>query len=179
MRAIRNKDMSPEITVRRVTHGLGYRYRLHRRALPGCPDLVFPSRRKVIFVHGCFWHQHASKTCKIARMPKSNQNYWTTKLKRNVDRDSENQLHLREMGWEVVVIWECETKELKALRKKISKFLSRKPLIPLNLDKPVVRVKPYSYQPSKTEIESDISIPVTPDELAHSIMQCVKVKETS
>ena len=124
MRAIRSKDMSPEIVVRQVTHSLGYRYRLHRRDLLGRPDLVFPSRRKVIFVHGCFWHQHTSTACKIVRRPKSNQDYWTAKLERNVARDSEHQLRLCERGWKVAVIWECETKELDGLRAKIKGFLT-------------------------------------------------------
>ena len=123
MRAIRSKNMLPEIIVRRLTHSMGYRFRLHRRDLPGRPDLVFPSRRKVIFVHGCFWHQHADPECKISRMPKSNLEYWRPKLEGNVVRDSEHQLRLREQGWTVAVVWECETKDLKSLQAKIKRFL--------------------------------------------------------
>ena len=124
MRAIRSKDMSPEIVVRRVTYGLGGRYRLHRKDLPGKPDLVFPGRRKAIFVHGCFWHQHSDPACKIARTPKSNQDYWLPKLKRNAARDAEHTAKLDALGWEVAVIWECETKELDGLRANIKRFLA-------------------------------------------------------
>ena len=92
-----------------MAHGMGYRYRLHRKDLPGKPDLAFPGRRKVIFVHGCFWHQHACP--RGARSPKSSRDYWIPKLKRNKQRDAENQSRLREMGWKVLVIWECEMKE--------------------------------------------------------------------
>ena len=110
MSNIRAKDMKPEMAVRRITHAMGYRYRLHGKDLPGKPDLVFPSRRKVIFVHGCFWHQHASPACKIARRPRSNQSYWLPKLERNAERDIEHQSKLAESGWDVLVIWECETR---------------------------------------------------------------------
>ena len=86
MRAIRSKDMKPELIVRRLVHGMGYRYRLHRQDLPGRPDLVFPSRKKLIFVNGCFWHQHDEKDCKLVRKPKSNQAYWLPKLERNCSK---------------------------------------------------------------------------------------------
>ena len=110
MSGIRSKGMKPEMTVRRQLHSMGYRYRLHRRDLPGKPDLVFPARRKIIFVHGCFWHQHADPACRIARRPKSNREYWMPKLERNVARDAENRARLRELGWKVHVIWECEVR---------------------------------------------------------------------
>ena len=110
MSRIRSKGMKPEMTVRSQLHSLGYRYRLHRRDLPGNPDLVFPARRKVIFVHGCFWHQHADPACRIARRPKSNREYWIAKLDRNVARDAENHARLRKSGWKVHVIWECEVR---------------------------------------------------------------------
>ena len=110
MAGIRSKGMKPEMTVRRQLHSLGYRYRLHCQDLPGRPDLVFPARRKVIFVHGCFWHQHADPACKIVRQPKSNRQYWMPKLKRNLARDAENRARLRELGWGVLVIWECEVR---------------------------------------------------------------------
>jgi DNA mismatch endonuclease (patch repair protein) len=105
MRQIHSTDTGPELAVRRLLHGLGYRYRLHRKELPGHPDLVFVSRRKVIFVHGCFWHAH---TCKAGHPPKSNQVYWSAKLARNVERDARNQFALRSLGWECLVIWECQ-----------------------------------------------------------------------
>ncbi len=111
MRRIRSTGMKPEMLVRRLSHALGYRHRLHRKELPGKPDLVYPGRRKVIFVHGCFWHQHADPSCKIARRPKSNLDYWIPKLERNMERDVRNQEELRASGWEVMTVWECEARE--------------------------------------------------------------------
>lgn len=111
MRRIRSKGMKPEMIVRRLSHALGYRHRLHRKELPGKPDLVYPGRKKVIFVHGCFWHQHADPGCKIARRPKSNLDYWIPKLERNMERDVRNQEELRTSGWEVMIIWECQAKQ--------------------------------------------------------------------
>jgi len=110
MRAIRSKGMKPEMTVRSITHRMGFRYRLHRSDLPGKPDLVFPDRRKAIFVHGCFWHQHTAKTCKITRIPKSNLEYWIPKLERNNARDKKNRSALRKLGWDVLIVWECQLK---------------------------------------------------------------------
>jgi len=110
MRRIQSKDMKPEMVIRRLVHGMGYRYRLHRTDLPGKPDLVFPSRKKVIFVHGCFWHQHGDPDCKIARRPKSNLDYWNPKLDRNVKRDTSNQAELQEMGWDHLIVWECQAR---------------------------------------------------------------------
>lgn len=123
MRAIRSKDMKPELTVRRLTHAMGYRYRLHRKDLLGKPDMVFPSRRAVIFVHGCFWHQHPDPACKVARQPKSNIDYWQPKLERNKTRDAKNESALLVQGWRVLVIWECQTKDTEALMKAITAFL--------------------------------------------------------
>ena len=123
MSGIRSKGMKPEMTVRRLLHGMGYRFRLHRRDLPGKPDLVFPGRRKVIFVHGCFWHQHGDSGCKIARRPKSNQEYWLPKLDRNVALDAEHQASLRGQGWDVLVIWECEVNAGPEFLEKAKKFL--------------------------------------------------------
>ena len=127
MAAIQAADMKPEMVVRSVTHNLGYRYRLHRKDLPGKPDLVFGRKRKVIFVHGCFWHQHANPACKIARRPKSNLGYWGPKLERNVERDAENEANLKAMGWGVLTIWECETKDAEALAERIRTFLETAP----------------------------------------------------
>lgn len=118
MRRIASKDTSPELTVRRLVHSLGYRYRLHRHDLPGRPDMVFASRRKVILVHGCFWHQH--EECGGARTPKSNKSYWVKKLRRNRQRDIENRIKLSAAGWKSLVIWECyvgQTAELRCLLK--------------------------------------------------------------
>lgn len=123
MRAIRSSGMKPEMIVRRLTFGLGYRYRLHRKSLPGKPDLVFGPRRKVIFVHGCFWHQHPS--CIDGKLPKSNLGYWGTKLARNVERDAENIASLKAGGWKTLVIWECETKDLRKLAAKVKRFLGK------------------------------------------------------
>ena len=125
MRAIRSKDMKPEMAVRKLLHRLGYRYRLHRHDLPGRPDLVFSSRRKVIFVHGCFWHQHRKKDCKLVRKPKSNTDYWLPKLERNVKRDRKHRKSLKKEGWDVLVIWECEVKKGERLGRQLQKFLER------------------------------------------------------
>lgn len=108
MAAIRSTGTKPEMLVRSLVHRLGYRFRLHARDLPGKPDLVFRSRRKVIFVHGCFWHQHAKLSCKDGRAPKSNLGYWAGKLARNVTRDARNIEALNALGFRVLVIWECE-----------------------------------------------------------------------
>jgi DNA mismatch endonuclease (patch repair protein) len=122
MRAIRSKDMLPEPTVRSLVHKMGYRFRLHSKDLPGKPDLVFASRRKVIFVHGCFWHSHR---CKAAHIPKSNLDYWVPKLKRNQLRDQKNVEALAANGWDVLVIWECETKDYPGVSAKVMDFLGR------------------------------------------------------
>ena len=109
--------------VRNLAHRLGYRFRLHRQDLPGRPDLVFPSRRKIIFVHGCFWHQHKSKECKISRRPKSNLDYWIPKLEGNVKRDIEKKKKLEDLGWDVLIVWECITKNEKRLELYLKDFL--------------------------------------------------------
>lgn len=121
MARIRNKDTKPEMVVRKLVHGMGYRYRLHRKDLPGKPDLVFGPRKKVIFVHGCFWHQHS---CREGRIPNSRREYWEPKLRRNVERDHEAIAELQRKGWDVLVIWECEVKDVELLRSKIKAFLS-------------------------------------------------------
>lgn len=121
MRQIRSFDTSPEKTLRRMLHAMGYRFRLHRKDLPGKPDLAFPSRRKIIFVHGCFWHQHCG--CSEGRVPGSRRDYWEPKLRRNQERDYANQMALRELGWESLVVWECELRDLKAIRARVHAFL--------------------------------------------------------
>lgn len=121
MRAIRSKDMRPELAVRYLVHQIGYRYRLHTANLPGKPDLVFASRRKVIFVHGCFWHAH--KDCKAAHVPKSNLGYWAPKLERNRTRDDKNIEDLVAIGWKPLVVWECEIRDQEELMKRLLDFL--------------------------------------------------------
>lgn len=125
MSRIRGKNTKPEMFVRRLVHGMGYRFRLHRKDLPGKPDLVFPRLKKVIFMHGCFWHYHDDPECKSARIPKSNQAFWKPKLEGNRARDKSNEAKLRELGWEVMVIWECQTRKRDAdrLRQEVSIFL--------------------------------------------------------
>ena len=122
MRAVKGKNTGTEMTVRRIVHRMGFRYRLHRKDLPGKPDLVFGPRRKVIFVHGCFWHGH---TCKRGdRIPKENRRYWTKKITRNKERDKEHVSTLKAKGWKVLVIWECETKDIERLGKRVRAYLA-------------------------------------------------------
>ena len=121
MRRINKTDTKPEMVVRRLVHGMGYRYRLHRRDLPGTPDLVFPKLRKVIFVHGCFWHQH---DCRLGRRkPTTNTHYWLPKLARNVERDRECRHRLKQLGWQSLIIWECQTKAPEVIRVTVKGFL--------------------------------------------------------
>jgi DNA mismatch endonuclease, patch repair protein len=121
MALIRSRDTKPELAVRRLIHGMGYRYRLHDNKLPGKPDLVFKSRLKVIFVHGCFWHLH--RNCRNNRPPKSRLDYWLPKLQRNASRDKEARNRLRTMGWRTLVIWECDLDNRERLARNIRKFL--------------------------------------------------------
>lgn len=121
MRRITAKDTKPELIVRRLLHSLGYRYRLHRSDLPGRPDIVFPGRHKAIFVHGCFWHRHPN--CTKAYTPKSRIGFWTKKFEENIARDARNQSELRARGWNVLIIWECETSETKMLANRLKSFL--------------------------------------------------------
>ena len=121
MRAVKSRDTTPEIAVRKLVHGMGYRYRLYRENLPGKPDLVFAGRKKVVFVHGCFWHRH--NCARGARTPKSNQDYWIPKLDRNQQRDRQVRSQLRRLGWKSLVIWECQTKNPKKLANRIKSFL--------------------------------------------------------
>jgi len=120
MQSVGTKDTGPEVAVRRLLHGLGYRYRLHRRDLPGSPDIVFPGRRKVIFVHGCYWHGHG---CSKGKLPKSRLDYWEPKIARNRQRDAEKEAALRKAGWDVLTLWQCEVKDLEALRPRLLVFL--------------------------------------------------------
>jgi DNA mismatch endonuclease (patch repair protein) len=123
MSRIRSKDTKPEMVVRKLAHAMGYRYRLHRKDLPGKPDLAFGPRRKVVFVHGCFWHQHEVEHCKDGRRPKSNTAYWNAKFKRNIQRDAVHVSALQAEGWQVLTIWDCETKDLAAVTCRLAEFL--------------------------------------------------------
>lgn len=125
MSRVRSKDSKPEMIVRRLAFGLGYRYRLHDRRLPGRPDLVFAGRRRIIFVHGCFWHRHTAKSCKLARLPKSRLGFWEPKLEGNRIRDRRIKSELRNLGWEVLTIWECQLTNLASVSKRVRTFLER------------------------------------------------------
>lgn len=120
MSRIRGKNTSPELTIRKLVYSLGYRYRLYSKDLPGKPDLVFPGRKKVIFVHGCFWHYHG---CKKGQLPKSRLDYWLPKLEANKRRDEENSQELIKQGWKVLVLWQCEIKKTSVLKEAIINFL--------------------------------------------------------
>lgn len=121
MRAVKSRDTRPEMLTRRMIHAMGYRYRLHRKDLPGKPDMVFPSKRKAIFIHGCFWHGH--DCARGARVPKSNRDYWETKIRRNRERDTQSEAALKRDGWRVLTVWECQMKDEEALRKRLRQFL--------------------------------------------------------
>jgi DNA mismatch endonuclease (patch repair protein) len=121
MSRIRGRDTKPELIVRKLTHALGYRFRLHRRDLPGTPDLVFPGRRKVIFVHGCFWHRHPG--CRFAYEPKSRVDFWRAKFAGNSARDARVYEELKQAGWDVLTIWECETADSDQLKHTLKAFL--------------------------------------------------------
>lgn len=138
MARIRGKDTKPELAVRQLLHGMGYRFRLHRRDLPGRPDLSFPSRRKVIYVHGCFWHHHAG--CALGHMPATRPEYWAEKFSRNQARDARNLSEIRALSWEALVVWECEVARPAALAERLTGFLgppgraAREPGAPTDLD---------------------------------------------
>lgn len=126
MSRIRSRGMKPELAVRSVVHRLGYRFRLHRRDLPGAPDLVLPRHRAVIFVHGCFWHWHEDPDCPIAGLPKSNVVYWGPKLARTRIRDYEHVGSLIAAGWRVLTIWECQLRDAEQIYYSIQTFLDRR-----------------------------------------------------
>ena len=141
MSRIRAKDTKPEMFVRRLVHAMGYRFRLHRRDLPGTPDLVFVSRRKVILVHGCFWHLHDDPNCRLARIPSSNRDFWRRKLEGNRARDRVNRSKLEALGWEALVIWECQirVKDPQPLRQQVNLFLDVPSSASSQPDSPVPR----------------------------------------
>ena len=122
MAAVRSKDTGPEIAVRKIVHRLGYRYRLHVSSLPGRPDLVFPSRRKVVFVHGCFWHRHPR--CRYATSPKTHKNFWEAKFTSNIARDRTARRELKRMNWAILTVWACELKKPDKLTTRLNDFLA-------------------------------------------------------
>ncbi|MCJ2029511.1 very short patch repair endonuclease [Methylobacterium sp. J-043] len=121
MANIGSKNTNPEINVRRIAHAAGYRFRLHRRDLPGAPDLVFPARRRIVFVHGCFWHRHPG--CRLASEPKTKADFWQAKFERNVSRDAASEAALIADGWSVLTIWECETRQPDSVAARLREFL--------------------------------------------------------
>jgi DNA mismatch endonuclease (patch repair protein) len=120
MARVKNKNTAPELLVRSLLHRMGYRFRLHRRDLPGSPDIVLPRHKKVIFVHGCFWHGH---DCPRGRRPSTNREFWDVKLDRNIERDRSAQRELNKIGWKTLVIWQCQTKNEDELRVQLQDFL--------------------------------------------------------
>ena len=130
MAGIKGRDTKPELVVRRIAHKLGLRFRLHRKDLPGRPDLVFPRRRLAVFVHGCFWHRHCG--CRYTYSPKSRIGFWTKKFAQNVDRDRRNEEALRDLGWRVLVIWECITRNEEVVTQYLQEHIDRFEASPLN-----------------------------------------------
>lgn len=122
MSRIKGKNTTPELIVRRLIFGLGYRYRIHSNKLPGHPDLVFPGRKKVIFVNGCFWHGH--EDCRYGSLPKTNTEFWAAKISKNKQRDLENIALLDLMGWKALTIWQCQTKDKRGLERALIDFLN-------------------------------------------------------
>jgi DNA mismatch endonuclease (patch repair protein) len=123
MGRVKGKGSAAEQHIRSLVHRMGYRFRLHGAKLPGKPDLVFPARRKVIFVHGCFWHRHPDPNCRLARLPKSRQDFWIPKLEGNRARDLRVEAALADLGWGVLTIWECKMRDEASIRNEIGTFL--------------------------------------------------------
>jgi DNA mismatch endonuclease (patch repair protein) len=123
MSRIKGKDTAPEMVVRSLLHILGFRFRLYRRDLPGCPDLLLPKHHAAVFIHGCFWHQHPG--CRRSTSPKTREEWWANKLRRNFERDQSNQERLTELGWRVIVLWEYEIKRNEGLEERLVEFLGR------------------------------------------------------
>lgn len=122
MAGIKGKNTRPEIIVRSLLHRMGYRFRLHRTDLPGKPDIVLPRHRKIIFVHGCFWHGH--KGCPKSKRPQTNRKFWNRKLDGNIRRDAETLSDLRKLGWNVLIVWECEVKDVELMEEKLKSFMT-------------------------------------------------------
>ena len=123
MAAVHSENTSPEMAVRKIVYGLGYRYRLHVRTLPGCPDIVFPGARKVIFVHGCFWHRHGR--CRYATLPKTRPEFWASKFAANKTRDHRVKMSLKRLNWGVLTVWQCELKRPETLTERLNDFLKK------------------------------------------------------
>lgn len=121
MSKVRSKDTAPELLVRRLVFGMGYKYRLHVADLPGKPDIVMSGRKKIIDVRGCFWHGH--RRCKYGKLPKSHKVFWAAKIERNRERDKENARHLKRLGWQVLIVWQCELKRPEEARTKLYEFI--------------------------------------------------------
>lgn len=126
MRRVRAKNTKPELLVRRVIRQMGYRFSLHKSGLPGKPDIVLATNKKAIFVHGCFWHRHEARTCRLARLPKSRLDFWLPKLEANRLRDKRKQKALRSEGWKFLVVWECQLSDKERLENKLRRFLRGK-----------------------------------------------------
>ncbi|QDF95364.1 very short patch repair endonuclease [Azoarcus sp. DD4] len=124
MSMVHSKDTKPELLIRRLIYGMGFRYRLHCKELPGKPDIVMIGRKKIIDVRGCFWHGHEG--CKYGRLPKSREDFWKAKIDRNRERDSKNQRMLNEAGWQVFVVWQCELKDIETLKTRLHEFIEAK-----------------------------------------------------
>jgi DNA mismatch endonuclease (patch repair protein) len=137
MRGNKGADTRPELIVRRLLHRLGYRFRTHLRGVPGRPDVAFPARRKIIQVHGCFWHQHTDPSCPLRTRPRSNRNYWDTKLARNVERDAEQLAALEAAGWQVLTLWECYCRDEAELAQRLVGFLGAGRTIGVSRSDPV------------------------------------------
>jgi DNA mismatch endonuclease (patch repair protein) len=137
MALVRHKDTKPELRVRRFLHSCGLRYRLHDKTLPGRPDLVFPARRVVVFVHGCFWHRHADPACQLARMPKSRLEVWRPKLEGNAARDRRDIAALEAAGWTVLVVWECQSRDAGRLAALARDVASHPPAQPRRMHRRV------------------------------------------
>jgi len=123
MSKIKGKDTKPEKVVRSLLHQMGYRFRLHRRDLPGNPDIVLPKYKKAIFVHGCFWHGHDG--CPRSKRPNTNKKFWNEKLSKNIKRDKRNQNELRKLGWQPLVVWQCQIKDIENLNEEIIQFINK------------------------------------------------------
>lgn len=124
MSKVKNRNTTPELTVRRALHRMGYRFRLHRKDLPGHPDIILPKHKKVIFVHGCFWHGH---NCPRGKRPATNQEFWNKKIDRNIERDIQAQAALAAIGWDILVLWDCQVKKAALLQTILSEFMNKGP----------------------------------------------------
>lgn len=122
MSRIRGRDTKPEIAVRKLLHKMGYRFRLHLKSLPGKPDIVLPKHKKIVFVHGCFWHGH--RGCRRASRPVSNADFWNVKIEKNIKRDAENLKKLKALGWKTTTVWQCQIRKTQLLQKRLESFLN-------------------------------------------------------